>query len=75
MVEPALAAELESIAQSSLAAADANPVKIPMDPNLVIDDDPDPNIDIKQYQKGVGSLIWLTTRTRPDLARAVAVLS
>ena len=28
-----------------------------------------------EYRRGVGSLIWLATRTRPDLSRTAEVLS
>jgi len=32
---------------TTFGMADENPVKIPMESNLVIDDDPDPNVDVK----------------------------
>ena len=60
---------------TSFGLADAHPVKTPMDPGLVMDDSPDPNIKTKEYQRGVGSLIWLATRTRPDLSRTAGVLA
>ncbi|BDD54388.1 hypothetical protein MAP00_009257 [Monascus purpureus] len=60
---------------ASFGQAQAHPVGIPMDPSLIIDDDPDPTVNIKEYQRGVGCLTWLATKTRPDLSRTVGVLS
>lgn len=60
---------------TSFGLSDAHPVQLPMDPGLIIDDDPDPTINVKEYQRGVGCLAWLATKTHPDLSRTVGVLS
>ena len=60
---------------ASFGLANSHPVGIPMDPGLQIDDDPDPSLNIKEYQRGTGALNWLAIKTRPDLSRAVGVLS
>lgn len=60
---------------TTFGLADAHPVKLPMDPGLIIDDAPDSTVDQKEYQRAIGCLIWLTTKTRPDMARATGVLS
>jgi len=39
---------------TTFGMADADPVKIPMDSNLVIDDDPDPNVDVKTILERCG---------------------
>ena len=60
---------------ASFGLANAHPVGIPMDPGLIIDDAPDPQINATEYQRGTGSLNWLATKTRPDLSRTVGVLA
>jgi len=55
------------------------PKTLPMDPNFrvtkeMISDNPDPEI-LKKYQQYVGSLIYLSIWTRPDIAYAVGILS
>jgi hypothetical protein len=52
-----------------------HPVNIPIAEGTVIDDQPDPSIDITQYQSGVGSLQYLADKTRPDIARAATLLA
>ena len=56
---------------------DANPVSVPMNPNvhLVKDDGYSKPVDAVRYQSIVGSLIYAATGTRPDIAQAVAVVS
>ncbi|BDD58303.1 hypothetical protein MAP00_009277 [Monascus purpureus] len=60
---------------ASFGQAQAHPVRIPMDPSLIIDDEPDPTVNTKEYQRGVGCLTWLATKTRPDLSQTVGILS
>jgi hypothetical protein len=52
-----------------------NPVSIPIAEGTVIDDQPDPSINITEYQSGVGSLQYLADKTRPDIARAATLLA
>jgi hypothetical protein len=40
-----------------------------LNPGTVIDDLPDPSINVTEYQRGVGSLQYLSDKTRPDIAR------
>lgn len=60
---------------ASFGLADAHPVKLPYDPGLVIDDEFDDSVDSAEYARGTGSLNWLATKTRVDLARTVGILS
>ena len=60
---------------NSFGLGDAHPVKLPMDPDMIIDDSPDPNINIREYQRGTGGLNWLSTKTRPDITRTSRYLS
>src|SRR5882762_1916499 len=60
---------------ASFGMASAHPVKSPMDAGLLIDDDPDPTIDKKEYQRGTGSLQWLCCKTRPELSRVASLLA
>ena len=59
----------------SFRLTNAHPKVTPLDPGLIIDDEPDPSIDIREYQRGVGSLQWLTTKTRLDIAFAATILA
>jgi hypothetical protein len=58
----------------STGLADAHPVSLPADPGLVIDDDPDPTLNA-EYNRLTGSLQWLASRTRPDIARITSLLA
>ena len=49
--------------------------KSPLDSGLAIDDEPDEHINKTEYQRGVGSLQWLASRTRPDIAHAACLLA
>ena len=49
--------------------------KTPLDSGLVIDDKPDEHVNKTEYQRGVGSLQWLASRTRPDIAHAACLLA
>jgi len=51
---------------------DANPVSTPMDPNIKLEPgDPDQNNRSNEYASLIGSLMFLTVATRPDIAFAV----
>ena len=56
---------------------DANPVSMPMDPNVQIKPNPDGNEGSRSnsYAKLLGELQFLTNATRPDIAYAVNKLS
>ena len=60
---------------ASFGQANAHPVGIPMDPGLLIDNAPDPQINTTEYQHGTGALNWLATKTQPDLSQTVGILS
>jgi hypothetical protein len=60
---------------SSFRMTDAHPTRTPLDVGTIIDDKPDPNINIKEYQRGTGSLQYLATKTRPDICRAACLLA
>lgn len=47
----------------------------PMDPGLKLTKTDDPIIDVKKYQKIIGSLMYLMLGTRPDIAFAVNQLA
>ena len=52
-----------------------NPRKIPItkdQANMEADEDPPSQADVRSAQKVVGELLWLVTRTRPDMMYAVA---
>jgi hypothetical protein len=53
----------------------ARPHQMPLDQGIVIDDLPDPSINVTEYQRGVGSLQYLSDKTRPDIARAASLLA
>jgi hypothetical protein len=59
----------------SFNMSDAHPTKSPLDLSLLIDDQPDPTIPTKEYQRGTGSLQYLATKTRPDICRAACLLA
>ena len=56
---------------------DCNPVITPLDPNqrLIAASDNDTRADATQYQQIIGSLMYLVTGTRPDLAYTITHLS
>jgi hypothetical protein len=60
---------------SSFGLQDAHPTKSPLNPGTIIDDAPDPTINIKEYQHGTGSLQYLATKTRPDICQAACFLA
>lgn len=49
------------------------PLNVPFDPNTLIGDHPDLAL-LKRYQHEVGSLQWLASHTRPDIARVALFL-
>jgi hypothetical protein len=59
----------------SFGMTDAHATKSPLDPGTLIDDQPDPTIPIREFQRGTGSLQYLATRTRPDICRAACLLA
>jgi hypothetical protein len=52
---------------------DCNPAHIPMETSIDLTASSTPLEDVQKYQEVVGSLIYLTTCTRPDLSYAVGV--
>ena len=52
---------------------EANPVKTPIEPNLKLNDatSDDKLFDAAMYQSAVGCLLYLSTKTRPDISYAV----
>jgi hypothetical protein len=42
---------------------------------LLIDDEPDPMINTREYQRGTGSLQYIATKARPDICRAACLLA
>ena len=54
-----------------------NPVSTPLDPKVELYKalPGEPTVDTTLYQQQLGSLMYLVTCTRPDLAHAVSVLS
>jgi Reverse transcriptase (RNA-dependent DNA polymerase) len=59
----------------SAGMSHCNPVSTPIEPGLVIDDPLDPRINTREYQRVTGSLQWLATHTRPDIARIATLLA
>ena len=53
--------------------SDAKPAKTPMEPNFNFSTEKDNEVfvDSQKYQSAVGSLLYLSTKTRPDLSYAV----
>lgn len=54
----------------SFGLHDAHSTKSPLDPGTIIDDAPDLTINVKEFQRGTGSLQYLATKSRPDINRA-----
>jgi len=54
---------------------DSNPVKTPMMNNLQLPVLTQPEVDVMEYQRSIGSLMYLMVCMRPDIAYAVEVLS
>ena len=59
----------------SFGMSDCRPAHTPLNEGTLIDDLPDPSINIAEYQRGVGSLQYLSDKTRPDIARAASFLA
>ena len=59
----------------SFGMANSRPAYTPLNEGVIIDDLPDPSINISEYQRGVGSLQYLSDKTRPDIARAANFLA
>ena len=57
--------------------ADANPVSIPMDPNIKLGPNPDDNKPNRSnsYTKLLGCLQFLTNSTKPDISYAINKLA
>ncbi|KAJ5459498.1 uncharacterized protein N7458_001050 [Penicillium daleae] len=55
--------------------SDCYPVSTQIEPGLVTDDLYDPSIDKRQYQSVTGSLQWLASYTRPEIARVATLLA
>ncbi len=62
---------------SQYGLSEANPVTTPMDPNVVLikDNGKSNQVDQVQHQSMVGSLLYATTATRPDITSAVGVVT
>ena len=62
---------------TKMGMGDCKPVKTPVDPGnrLVKASEDEEALDQQSYQSLVGSLMYLTTCTRPDIAYAVGMLS
>ena len=56
---------------------DAKTVSTPADPNVKLckDDKVSKPVDAIMYQSMVGSLLYLSTETRPDISQAVGVVA
>jgi hypothetical protein len=59
----------------SFGLYDAHPTKSPLDPGTIINDTPDLTINVKEFQRGTGSLQYLATKTRPDISCAACFLA
>jgi len=55
--------------------ANCNPAKTPMENNIQLSILNEAEIDIMEYQRCIGSLMYLMICTRPDIAYSVGVLS
>lgn len=60
---------------NSFGLYDAHPTRSPLDPGTVIDDTPNLTVNIREFQRGTGSLQYLATKTRPDISRAACFLA
>ncbi len=59
---------------SKMGMSDCRPVSIPMEPGNHLDEDDEP-VKQQSYQSLIGSLMYLATCTRPDIAFAVGTLA
>ncbi|KAF7114207.1 hypothetical protein CNMCM5793_007785 [Aspergillus hiratsukae] len=59
----------------SFGLADAHPTLSPLDSGILIDDEPDPMINTREYQRGTGILQYIATKARPDICRAACLLA
>jgi hypothetical protein len=62
----------------SFGMEDANPASTPFEAGSIIDDKHDPSnseFTIKEYQRGVGCIQYLATKTRPELSRVASFLA
>jgi hypothetical protein len=59
----------------SFGMTDSHATKSPLDPGIIIDDELDLTIPIREYQRGTGSLQYLATKTRPDICYAACLLA
>lgn len=59
----------------SMGMSDCNPMSTLIDPGLIIDDLPDPAINLHRYQHITGSLQWLASHIQPNIARAATLLA
>lgn len=64
---------IEFIQSFGMEAAHAH--KTPLDSGLIIDDEPDVEINTREYQRGTGCLQWLAMKTRPDIAHTACLLA
>ena len=55
--------------------ANCRPVKTPMESNLQLPVLEEPEVDVKEYQRCIGSLMYLMVCTRPDIAHAVGTVA
>jgi hypothetical protein len=60
---------------SSFGMTNTHPTRTPLDVGTIINDKPDPNINIKEYQRGTRSLQYLATKTQPDIYYTACLLA
>lgn len=53
----------------------AHPHYTSLDLGLVLNNRPDQRVNITEYQRGIGSLQWLASKTQPDIAHAACLLT